>query len=166
MAYNVLPPEDVKFFLSNAPADTPLETLLLVAFSRWKIERMFEDSKGRLGLDQFEVRRYVSLRRHLILSCVSHLFLAEFLLAHRGEKSAPDGVPIADSDGRDGSPLVPWRSLLPSDSRVPQFATDTHPAPQRQRPAQPPQTHATPAARPRSVSERPTHLSLEAFVAL
>jgi hypothetical protein len=143
-----------------------LETLLLVAFSRWKIERMFEDSKGRLGLDQFEVRRYASLRRHLILSCVSHLFLAEFLLANRGEKSAPDRVPVADSDSRPGSPLVPRESLLPSDRRVHQFATDTHPAPQRQGRTQPPQTYATPAARHRSVSERPTHLSLEAFVAL
>ena len=166
MAYNVLHPEEVKFFLSNAPADTPLETLLLVAFSRWKIERMFEDSKGRLGLDHFEVRRYVSLRRHLILSCVSHLFLAEFLLANRGEKSAPDGAPTADSHGLPGSPLVRWRPLLPSESRVHQFATDTHPAPQRKRRTKPPQTHATPAARHRSVSERSTHLSLEAFVAL
>ena len=27
------------------------------AFDRWRIERMFEDSKGELGLDHFEVRR-------------------------------------------------------------------------------------------------------------
>lgn len=78
IARNVLDPAEVKFFLSNAPASTPVTVLLLVAFSRWRIERMFEDSKGELGLDHFEVRRYGSLSRHLLLTCVSHLFLAEF----------------------------------------------------------------------------------------
>ena len=48
---NALDPREVKYFLSNAPQDTPIETLLLVALSRWKIERMFEDGKGELGLD-------------------------------------------------------------------------------------------------------------------
>ena len=47
-----------------------------MAFTRWKIERMFEDGKGELGLDHFEVRKYLSIQRHLILSCVSYLFLA------------------------------------------------------------------------------------------
>ncbi|HUO09679.1 MAG TPA: transposase [Phycisphaerae bacterium] len=88
VAVNVLNPEEVKYFLSNAPEETPVETLLLVAFSRWKIERMFEDGKGELGLDHFEVRKYQSIQRHLILSGVSYLFLAEFQATH-GEKN-PD----------------------------------------------------------------------------
>ncbi|GMU36702.1 MAG: transposase [Phycisphaerae bacterium] len=64
IARNVLRPAEVRFFLSNAPLGTPVETLLLVAFSRWRIERMFEDSKSELGLDHFEVRRYGSITRH------------------------------------------------------------------------------------------------------
>lgn len=51
IARNVLHPAEVKCFLSNAPLGTPVETLLLVAFSRWRIERMFEDNKSELGLD-------------------------------------------------------------------------------------------------------------------
>jgi len=86
---NVLKPEEVKFFLSNAPESVSVETLLLVAFSRWRIERMFEDSKDELGMDHFEVRRYVSIQRHLILTCVSHLFLAEFREQHRGKNPDP-----------------------------------------------------------------------------
>lgn len=74
VARNVLDGE-VKYFLSNAPADTPLEVLLHVAFSRWHIERMFEDGKGEIGLDHFEVRQYRSIMRHLVLSMVSFLFL-------------------------------------------------------------------------------------------
>ena len=74
VARNVLDGE-VKYFLSNAPADEPVEVLLHVAFSRWHIERVFEDGKGEIGLDHFEVRRYRSMMRHLVLSMVSFLFL-------------------------------------------------------------------------------------------
>jgi hypothetical protein len=45
------------------------------------------DGKSELGMDHFEVRTYRSVRRHLILSCVSYLFLAEFCRAHRGGKT-------------------------------------------------------------------------------
>jgi len=44
----------VKYFLSNATAGLPLEVLLRVAFSRWHIERGFQDEKGELGMDHFE----------------------------------------------------------------------------------------------------------------
>ncbi len=79
IARHVWKPTEVKFFPSNAPLDTPVETLLLVVFSRWRIERLFEDAKTRLGLDHFEVRQYGAIARHLLLTCVSRLFLAEFV---------------------------------------------------------------------------------------
>jgi len=108
----VLEPKQVKFFLSNAPMGTALGTLLLVAFSRWRIERMFEDSKTELGMDHFEVRKYISIQRHLILTCVSHLFLAEFCLKHRGEKARPDHRPSPQSHTQLGADLVSRRPLL------------------------------------------------------
>ena len=46
---------EVKYFLSNAPADTPAEVLLHVAFSRWHIERLFEEAQSHIGIDHFEV---------------------------------------------------------------------------------------------------------------
>jgi SRSO17 transposase len=61
----------VKYFVSNAPPETPLGTLLRVAFSRWRVERCFEDHKGEVGLDHWEGRRWIGLKRHLILSTVS-----------------------------------------------------------------------------------------------
>ena len=81
-----------KTFLTNAPAAVPLETLLRVAFSRWRIERCFEDSKGEIGFDHFEVRRFGSIRRHLTVGMVSHLFLAEEADRQRGKKSGGDRV--------------------------------------------------------------------------
>jgi SRSO17 transposase len=89
---NVLDGE-VKYFLSNAPADTPAEVLLHVAFSRDHVEKLFEESKGEVGLDHFEVRGYRALKRHLVLSMVSLLFLAEQTQRLRGEKSVVEPLP-------------------------------------------------------------------------
>ena len=94
IARNVLDGE-VKFFLSSAPRPTPIPALLHVAFSRAKIERLFEDSKGEVGLDHFEVRHYLSIQRHLILSMVSLLFLAEQTERLRKKKRGVESVPGA-----------------------------------------------------------------------
>jgi len=74
IAHNPLTGE-LKYFLSNAPEDTPIETMLAVAFARWNVERNFQDSKQEIGFNDFEVRTYTALQRHLALSMVSHLFL-------------------------------------------------------------------------------------------
>ncbi len=76
VARNVLDVNEVKFFASNAPPETPVQKMLLVGFSRWRVERCFEDHKSEIVLDQYEGRRYQGLKRHLILSCVSYLFLS------------------------------------------------------------------------------------------
>jgi hypothetical protein len=105
VARNVLDPSELKFFVSNAPPKTGVETLLLVAFSRWRMERCFEDDKSEIGLDQFEGRRYLGLKRHLILSAVSHLFLARVRQEQRGKKPRANRLPIAHGHGRRGSLL-------------------------------------------------------------
>jgi SRSO17 transposase len=127
VARNVLNENEIKYFISNAPEATDVQTMLLVAFSRWKIERMFEDSKMELGMDHFEVRRFGSISRHLLLSCVSHLFLAEFQQQHagvaeRGEKGA-DTQPDRHGPARPGRRVVRRRPLLPPASREHQRAT-------------------------------------------
>ena len=93
IARNLLDPSEVKYFVASAPPRTPLPRLLLVAFSRWRVERCFEDSKGEIGLSHYEGRRYLGLKRHLILSAVSYLFLVEGKEALRGKQTAVDGVP-------------------------------------------------------------------------
>jgi SRSO17 transposase len=95
VARNVLNPKEVKFFVSNAPPEASVGTLLLVGFSRWHVERCFEDQKGEIGLDHYEGRRYAGLKRHLILSAVSYLFLTQMRQAFGGEKPGVDGMPGA-----------------------------------------------------------------------
>jgi SRSO17 transposase len=165
IARNVLKPAEVKFFLSNAALDTPVETLLLVAFSRWRIERLFEDTKTELGLDHFEVRQYGAITRHLLLTCVSYLFLAEFV-QKRKKRRRSDGVPGADRHASAGSALAVRRTLLPADRRTHRGATDVNAATQRGRGAQPSQTNAAAITGDRNTATRSTHLSLAEKVAL
>lgn len=83
---------EVKYFLSDAGPEVPLKTLLYVAFSRWHVERLFEDGKGQVGFHHFEVRNYTSLIRHLILTNLSLYFLCEETTRLRGEKSVVDAL--------------------------------------------------------------------------
>lgn len=106
VARNVEHPEEIKYFVSNAPRETRVDVLLLVAFSRWRIERCFEDQKGEIGLDHFEGRRWLGLQRHLALSAVSHLFLAKTHQRLRGEKPRADSLPGAYRDLRGSAVLV------------------------------------------------------------
>jgi hypothetical protein len=163
---NVLKPDEIKYFISNAGQDTPIETLLLVAFSRWKIERMFEDSKMELGLDHFEARKYQAVSRHLIVSCVSHLFLAEFHQEHRGGKSGPDDQPSGDGGVKTGGVVAAWRPLFAPRSPSPRFATNDNPAAQRQGRPQPPQAIYPRITQDRHQDEQPAKVSMVHEVAL
>lgn len=96
-ACNATNPGEVKYFVSNAPMGTPLEVILHVAFSRWHVERCFQDEKSQLGMSHFEVRNYLSIRRHVILTAVNHLFLAKVHRQWRGEK--PTAYGLSGSNG-------------------------------------------------------------------
>lgn len=101
IARNVLHDGELKFYISNAPPETSAGKLLLVALSRWRVERCFQDQKSEIGLDQYEGRRYIGLKRHMVLSMVSYLFLAQ-VRQEWEKKLGPDRVPIAHRvDGPD-----------------------------------------------------------------
>ena len=79
---------EVKYFVSNAPPETDLKTLLVVAFARWHVEKWFERGKQEAGFGAFEVRTYTSLLRHWLSARIAMLFLARQTQRLRGEKSA------------------------------------------------------------------------------
>jgi SRSO17 transposase len=87
---------EVKYFVSNAPPETPLEKLLRVAFRRWNVEHIFRVSKSEIGFGHFEGRNYEALMRHLLLCLLVLGFVAEQTDRLRGEKPgdhAGAGVP-------------------------------------------------------------------------
>jgi SRSO17 transposase len=165
LARNVLNPDGVKFFLSNAPESVSVETLRLVAFSRWRIERMFEDTKDELGLDHFEVRRYVAIQRHQILTGVSHLFLAEFRQEQGGKKRRSHHRPVADGDEGLGFPVGSGWTMLPTTGANDRRTMDVNAGAQRRRPTRPPQANHPAIARVWRQTETSTHLLLAKKVA-
>jgi SRSO17 transposase len=40
------------------PADTTKKELIRTAMQRWRTKRVYQDSKGELGLDHYEGRRF------------------------------------------------------------------------------------------------------------
>jgi SRSO17 transposase len=166
IARSVLHPQEIKFFLSNAPESVAVETLLLVAFSRWRIERMFEDSKDELGLDHFEVRKYGAIQRHLILTCVSHLFLVEFRLRH-GEKKRPvDRRPAANRDQDVGAALGSWGTVFSATGGSDRRAIDLNPGAKRRGPALTSKTNTAGITPNRHRTAKHPHVSLAERIAL
>jgi SRSO17 transposase len=109
IARNVLDQSEVKYFVCHAPPQTSAQMLLLVAFSRWRVERCFEDQKQEVGLDQWEGRRWLGLQRHLILTCISYLFLARTKEQLREKKSGVDCLPDPPRPRRADPQLVAER---------------------------------------------------------
>ena len=102
VARNVLNPKEIKYFLANQSlqsSGTSLNDLLLIAFSRWPIERCFEIGKRDLGMDHFEMRQWPGIHRHFYISQLSQLFCGQVQQSLR-EKNSTGTV----SDRRAGSP--------------------------------------------------------------
>jgi SRSO17 transposase len=88
-ARNVATGEE-KYFLSNAPADAKLQTLMRVAFCRWNVEHIFRVGKSELGFTHYEGRSYIGLMRHQTLCLLMLTFVAGHTERLRGEKSGGD----------------------------------------------------------------------------
>ena len=87
---SVAKPGELAFYVCFGSADTTLEELVRVAGTRWAIEECFEEAKGEVGLDQYEVRRWDGWYRHITLAMLAQAYLA--VIRHQameqGEKGA------------------------------------------------------------------------------
>ena len=79
---------EIKYFVSNAPASVSLKEMMKAAFARWHVEKWFERAKQEAGFGAFEVRTYTSLIRHWLCSCMVMYFLAAQTQRLRGGESA------------------------------------------------------------------------------
>jgi SRSO17 transposase len=69
------PVPEVKYYVSNADASTPLGVLAEVACTRHEVEDYFEDAQSYLGMAQYETRSYVGRHHHMTLVALAHLFI-------------------------------------------------------------------------------------------
>jgi SRSO17 transposase len=83
-------PSKRAYYRVAGPTQTTLAELVTVAGSRWKIEEGFEQAKGEVGLDQYEVRTWRAWYRYITLSLLAHAVLVVMRgQAREQEKKAP-----------------------------------------------------------------------------
>jgi SRSO17 transposase len=111
---------ELRYYLSNAPEDTPLLTLAQVAAARWTIETEFETAKGETGLDEYEVRGWSGWHHHITLALLAGAFLLT-MQQEWGKKDAPaHPSPSQPSAPRDAPPPhLDARRLAPVAQRHP-----------------------------------------------
>lgn len=64
-----------KFFRSNAAKRISWKKLARLTAGRWPIESTFEECKGELGIDHYEVRNWRGWHHHMTMTMLSHHFL-------------------------------------------------------------------------------------------
>ncbi|MCD9900880.1 IS701 family transposase [Streptomyces sp. MT29] len=67
---------ELAYYRCYSPGAVPLTTLVRVAGSRWRVEETFQAGKGLAGLDEHQVRRFVSWTRWVTLAMLAHALLA------------------------------------------------------------------------------------------
>jgi SRSO17 transposase len=128
-----------RYYLSNAPADTPLLTLAQVAAARWVIETEFQTAKGETGLDEYEVRSWQGWHHHIALALLASAFLLT-LQRDWGGKDAPDQPPTGQPRAAGAPPAAGL------DRRRAARVAPRHPGTQRASQTLPPQTAPPQAA--------------------
>jgi SRSO17 transposase len=85
---NLDDPSEVKYFFSNAPANTPLNEFVRISGMRWPIETIFEEAKGEVGLDQYEMRSWQGWHHHMLLVALAHHFLVRLRIRFQEQSPA------------------------------------------------------------------------------
>ena len=105
-----------RWYLSNAPEGTALETLARGAASRWAIETEFQVGKSLLGRDEYETRSYGGWNRHITMCLLANTFLFQMERRWGEKRPALDPAPSVSAraggaaalsmDARRPAPLV------------------------------------------------------------
>jgi SRSO17 transposase len=80
---------EVKYHLSNLPADAPLERLAGLIKARWVCEQAHQQMKEELGLDHFEGRSWHGLHHHALMVMIAMAFLQHLRLAAHRRRTGP-----------------------------------------------------------------------------
>jgi SRSO17 transposase len=87
--------EEVKTYLSNAPATTPHATLVRKSGMRWPIEATILECKSEVGMDQYEVRGWRGWHHHMTMTLLAHHFLVRERCRLGKKSGSADGTTSA-----------------------------------------------------------------------
>jgi SRSO17 transposase len=71
---------ELKFYLSNAPPTTALQTFVWLSGMRWPLETCFEEGKQEVGLGDYQTRTWTGWHHHMTLCILAHFFLVRLQL--------------------------------------------------------------------------------------
>lgn len=77
---------DTRYFLTWSPQKRDMMYWVRQIAGRWDIERCFQEAKQELGLDEYQVRKWLPWHRHMTLVWVALWFLNRFKLSYSSEK--------------------------------------------------------------------------------
>lgn len=83
---------ELAFYRCYSPNVVPLRELVRVAGRRWTVEESFQAGKGLAGLDEHQVRRWISWQRWTLLAMTAHALLAVIAAGEHAERPAPPGL--------------------------------------------------------------------------
>jgi len=66
---------EYSYFVSNAQHAVRLGPLVWLSGLRWAIGQCFEETRGELGMDHYEVRKYAGWHHHILTCMMAHFFL-------------------------------------------------------------------------------------------
>jgi len=75
-------PRKIKYTLSNAPADMPVEQLSYIQGQRYWVERALQDAKNHSGLGDYQVRGWLGWHHHMAIVLMAMLFMLEERVRH------------------------------------------------------------------------------------
>jgi SRSO17 transposase len=83
------------YAMTNAASSVPLAEVVKARLMRHRVERVFEEAKGEVGLAHYEVRSWVGWHHHVTLSLLALWFLILERQRIGGENPGDDGLPGA-----------------------------------------------------------------------
>jgi SRSO17 transposase len=83
---------ELAFYRAYSPRPVTLAVLARVAGRRWTIEESFQAGKELAGLDEHQVRRWISWHRWTVLAMLAHAFLAVTAAREHDRAAPPKGL--------------------------------------------------------------------------
>ena len=82
---------DLAYFTTWCPKGTPINALVQVEATRWRIKKGFETAKTEFGLDHNETRSWHGWHRHVSLVMLTHAVMAA--VRHQANNAPPKRTP-------------------------------------------------------------------------
>jgi SRSO17 transposase len=103
-------PAAMAYVLVFARTGTTLSDMVQAIGTRWTVEQCFEEAKGQVGLDEYEVRSFQGWYRHITLCMLAHAFLS--VLRAQSQAALPlSEAPEEKKQEKSSPPHSPSRTL-------------------------------------------------------